>query len=119
MDVKKLENTKVKAGDIFYESWGYDQTNIDFCVVEQVSPTGKTVLCKMMSQKTVPREGFAPMSEHVIPDKPYGPLFRLHVRTRSNGDTSLVGKYPYARGDTRPGYFTKWDGKPLYQSDYA
>jgi len=110
----------VRKGDIFYESWGYDQTNIDFCIVEQLSPTGKTVLCRMMSQKLVETtDKLAPMAEYVMPDKPFGELFRLHVRTRFNGDPSLVGKYPYCKGDTRPGYFSKWEGKPLYQSHYA
>jgi hypothetical protein len=107
----------VRKGDIFYESWGYDQTNIDFCVVEQVSPTGKTVLCRMMSQRIVKTEAF--MAEHVVPDKSYGELFRLHVRSRSNGDPSLVGTYPFCQGGTRSGYFSKWEGKPLYQSHYA
>jgi len=106
----------IKPGDIFYESWGYDQTNIDFCVVEQVSPTGKTVLCRMMSQRIVKTEEY--MAEYVMPDKANGEVFRLHVR-EYNGEPRLVGKYPYAREDTRPGYFFKWDGKPLYQSHYA
>jgi hypothetical protein len=107
----------IKSGDIFYESWGYDQTNIDFCVVEQVSPTGKTVLCRMMSQRIVKTEAF--MAEYVVPDKANGEVFRLHIRKSANGEPRLVGKYPYCRGDTRPGYFSKWDGKPLYQSHYA
>ncbi len=33
----------IKKGDIFYTSWGYDQTNYDYIVVMEVSPTGKTV----------------------------------------------------------------------------
>lgn len=33
----------VKVGDIFYTSWGYDQTNVDWFQVVDVSATGKTV----------------------------------------------------------------------------
>lgn len=111
---------KISVGDIFYESWGYDQTNIDFCKVVEISPSGKTVLCIMMSQKIVKTEGYAPMAEEVVPDKvfPKDGTFRLHVRSRSNGEVSLVGQYPYCSGDRRMGYFTRWKGKPLYQSHY-
>ena len=105
----------VQIGDIFYESWGYDQTNIDFLKVVAVTPTGKTAICKMMSQKIIPHgEGYAPMSEHVVPDKEYGDTFRLRVK----GD-SLVGTYPFCERGKRLGYFSKWDGNPLYQSHYA
>lgn len=34
---------KVQVGDVFVNSWGYDQTNIDFYVVTSVSKSGKTV----------------------------------------------------------------------------
>ena len=114
-------NEKVKKGDIFYESWGYDQTNIDFCKVVEISPTGKTVKCQMMSQKIVRTEGYAPMAEEVVPDEVYPKdgTFRLYIRTRNNGEVSLVGQYPYCRSDTQMGYFTRWEGRPLYQSHYA
>ena len=55
--ITKLEhqNDKVKPGDIFYTSWGYDQTNSDFYKVVEVSKTGKTcqvigIQKQMMSQ---------------------------------------------------------------------
>lgn len=32
----------VKVGDIFYRSWGYDQTNVNFYQVVELSPSGKT-----------------------------------------------------------------------------
>lgn len=32
----------VKPGDVFYSSWGYDQTNVDYYAVSRVSSTGKT-----------------------------------------------------------------------------
>jgi hypothetical protein len=32
----------VKVGDVFYSSWGYDQTNVNFFAVVAVSKTGKT-----------------------------------------------------------------------------
>jgi hypothetical protein len=36
------ETKTVKVGTVFYSSWGYDQTNVDFAVVTAVSRSGKT-----------------------------------------------------------------------------
>ncbi len=33
----------VQLGDFFRESWGYDQTNVDFYQVVRISASGKTV----------------------------------------------------------------------------
>ena len=35
-----MSNKNVKIGDIFYSSWGYDQTNIDYYMVTKI--IGKT-----------------------------------------------------------------------------
>lgn len=36
------ETAAVKVGDVFYSSWGYDQTNVNFFAVVALSKTGKT-----------------------------------------------------------------------------
>jgi hypothetical protein len=76
---------------VFYESWGYDQTNIDFCEIVEVSPTKKTVLCRMIGKKEVSED-----SSHVAPNPEYqGPtLFRLKV-SQYNGEVTLRGSYPF------------------------
>ena len=33
----------IKVGDIFYTSWGYDQTNVDYYEVVGLTPSGKSV----------------------------------------------------------------------------
>jgi hypothetical protein len=38
----EMSERKVKVGDVFYASWGYDQTNVNFFAVVAVSKTGKT-----------------------------------------------------------------------------
>lgn len=59
-------NIIVKVGDIFCDSWGYDQTNIDFYQVVKVS--GKSAHIKRIKSKHVAgSEGF--MSCRVVPDK--------------------------------------------------
>lgn len=53
-----------KAGDILYQSWGYDQTNIDFFEIIEVLP--KSVRIRPIGQNTVPgSNGF--MCENVTP----------------------------------------------------
>jgi hypothetical protein len=49
--------TAVKAGDIFYTSWGYDQTNVDFYLAIEVSKTGKTVKLRQIQAMNVADEG--------------------------------------------------------------
>jgi hypothetical protein len=99
-------SSSAKVGDIFYDSWGYDQTNIDYIMVVGVSPSGKTAITKQLGEKVV-RQGS--LEEDVVPSGvTFGDAYRLHVR----GD-SLVGSV-----DGRKGYFYRWDGKPKNQSHY-
>lgn len=104
----------MQAGEVFYDAWGYDQTNYDFVKVEKVSPTGKSVLCRMMGQKVLSQEI---MAEWIVPSQPFGELFRLRVRGY-NGEDRLVGSYPFCNGSKRSGYFFKWEGKPVLQTHY-
>ena len=43
----------VKVGDVFVESWGYEQTNIDFYEVVEVTPSGKSVRLREIAAKAV------------------------------------------------------------------
>jgi hypothetical protein len=111
----------VKVGDIFYESWGYDQTNIDFCQVVEVSKTSKTAKCRMMTQEVDHAAGW--LCEYVKPGHAFGVTFRLRVK----GTDDLRGSYPFCQRETdtfedtnkRLGYFSRYKGDPLYQSHYA
>lgn len=98
------------VGKVFYESWGYDQTNIDFAVVCATTPTGKTAICRMMGKRTV-------TFETVEPTEPYGETFRLRVKETLHGkEPMLAGTYPFVQGSGRRGYFWLWDGKPVYET---
>ena len=103
----------VKVGDIFYDSWGYDQTNIDFVKVIRVSSSGKTVICRMMSKDRI-------NESTVRPDKEWGVEFRLHVRQRQNQEPYLRGKYPFVQSLAlvhfrEDGYFWKYT-HPVYET---
>lgn len=86
--------TQIRKGDYFYTSWGYDQTNIDYCVVVDISPTGKTVLCRMVNPINVGSQG---VEDILMPGTAYGASFKMRVR--ANGH--LRGSYPYCQGNKR------------------
>lgn len=104
----------IQVGDIYYASWGYEQTNIDWIVIKSVSPTGKTVTAKMTKSRTGENLG---SHDRVFPTKStYGDEFRLQVRENGSGENmsySLVGSYPFLDGkvqsSTRMGYFHKYN----------
>ena len=93
-EAKLVQHIDIKVGQIFYESWGYDQTQNDFCEIVEVSPTKKTVLCRMIGKKTATVD--APTYSTVEPNKDYlGPtLFRLKV-AQYDGGATLRGSYPF------------------------
>lgn len=109
--METVQVREVRKGDILVELWGYEQTNVDFLQVEEISPTGKSALCRMMSEREVGERQF--LAEYVVPGTPNGEVFRMRVR----GDT-LVGSYPFCRGSKRLGYFSKWEGRPILQTHY-
>ena len=67
--IKKLENKddSVKVGDLFYSSWGYDQTNVEFFKVVGLTKSGKSAKIRQIGSKTKEgSEGY--MSDSAIPD---------------------------------------------------
>jgi len=102
------QNELAKVGDIFYNSWGYDQTNIDWYQVVQVSPTGKTVKVRPIAGK-MKETGF--MSGETVPIKGKftGPAQQRKIYSYS-GRVYLTSKY---------GATPMWDGKPKHASWYA
>lgn len=99
-DLSEMDIELIRKGDLFYNSWGYDQTNIDFIIITEVSDTGKTVKARRTRAKTVDSTGFYDSLKPVI--EPYGDEFRLSVRYW-NGEPTLKGKYPYSDGDMSRG----------------
>jgi len=111
-----LENKNVKAsdyyqiGDIIVNSWGYDQTNVDFYQV--VAMTTKTIKIKEICDKMVEDSGYGNgMACHTRPIKDAfvqdGDEYKLIVK--KDGDLSQVRSY----------YFSKWNGRDMYKSWYA
>lgn len=111
---KELDaNEYYNIGDIIVNSWGYEQTNIEFYKVTRI--TKRTIYVREIPKKEAENEWRGAMCSHVIPE----PEFFLKdsqefpLRVNAMGDnTSLSNGKSYM-------YFHKWDGRPKYCSWYA
>ena len=97
----KLSNASVKIGDIFYDSWGYDQTNIDFYQV--VGLRGKSSVELRAIHSLHEPDGY--MSEKVRPDVGNFKLGKGYkTRLIDSNEESIVRRVrEYAPGDVWAG----------------
>ena len=97
------------VGDIVCNSWGYEQTNVDFAQV--VSMTAKTITVRPIAQKTVEGSiGNSGMSERVLGVKDCF-LNKVDFRLTVRPEGRLSGGASYD-------YWSKWDGRSKYSSSY-
>jgi hypothetical protein len=116
--IKKMVD--IKRGDLFYTSWGYDQTNYDFVVVKKLSPTKKTAICQMAKY-----EGLGSCGQSNIQrpkPKGFGEIFRMKVELPTSKEwvkeVQLRGSYPYVQGSRRRDTFWKHKkGGVYYETD--
>jgi len=115
-EAKKVErrqaNKEVKAsdfyeiGDIVYNSWGYEQTNIEFYQVIAVLP--KKIRIQEIRQTLT--EATGAMSGSVIANKnDFLNVEPFDLIVRPKGELASPKSFYY---------FKKWDGKPKYKSWY-
>ena len=130
----------VEIGTIFYASWGYDQTNIEFYKV--IRKTATMVELRAIGQIYV--ESASSMSEYVMPD-PENELFKSDYMTRAEaqekgykiiketeGSESVCAEYPeitkhkvnfkYGQASVKFAsykYASIFDGRPKLQSHWA
>ena len=109
----------VKVGDIFYTSWGYDQTNTEFYIVTKVAG-GSVVTVEIES--TEERQGGMPYDMHgkVVPHPSKKPVQgavpkRSVVRIDYKGEPTI--KVQDRMGSVHGAY--PWDGKPKHVTHYA
>lgn len=102
-----------QVGDILYNSWGYDQTNIDWYEVTAVR--GKQIVIREIAGKVADAPGYSPMSgmtvpcpgQYVGPEITKRPTGYLH-----NGVWNESVSFDHGCG-------SRWDGKPKYCSWYG
>lgn len=95
----------VKVGDIYYCSWGYDQTNIDFYKVVDVR--GSRIDLKELTTDFV-SFGQGGYEDEVTAGDSFASDKIYTVSARADGTLTGLSSFEY---------LTKWDGKPLGQTN--
>ena len=116
------ESDAVRAGDLYYTSWGYDQTNYDYIGVVAVSTTGKTAKCRRAHSKHMGASGQCNIQKPV--PELFGDVFTMRIK-RGNSIYSkgayLKGSYPYCcsgTGSKRLDIFNRVeDGQVFHETD--
>jgi hypothetical protein len=104
---------RIKVGDIFMYSWGYDQTNIDF--FKGIKTTEKTVTVQQIEAESVKGEdGF--MTDECVPKRDVFKGRSKPVRKTMYPATDKQGGY-CLHFDYGTGYL--WDDKPQRRSWYG
>lgn len=105
-DERKAWEHGIQVGDLFYSSWGYDQTNVDFYQATAVS--GKAIVLREVENKVISHSSG---SEKVVavPNKFIGDAMKkIPSMGHDNEPLIRLNSFSSAR---------KWDGKPQYQTD--
>jgi|GEM_PF-909000 hypothetical protein len=100
---KRKFSTDLFMGDILYTSWGYDQTNVDWYeVVEVTGP--QSVIIREIGATT--RRTDSAGNDYMMPTPGdyIGPEMKKRV---SPGNSIKITSFAYAH---------KWDGKPKYET---
>jgi len=106
---RKAFKPDVKVGDIYYTSWGYDQTNINFYQVVDVKGE-TTAVFREIAQDIVEGSDYSHgMACKVIAAK--------DEFLSDNTITRRIGQYGARINSVASA--RKWDGKPEYKSWYA
>ena len=112
-------NHDLKRGDIFVTSWGYDQTNYDYIVILEVSPSRKTAKCQRTS--SIHWESHRTTNEQEPIFSPYGDIFTMRIKEDGK---YLVGSYPFCHngkfegGGGRLGHFSRHiEGNTYHETD--
>ncbi|EJC3740827.1 MULTISPECIES: hypothetical protein [Enterococcus] len=109
-------NTPYKVGDIFYSSWGYEQTNVTFWQI--IKLTEKTAWFRPIKKQTV--KNYTSMSGETMPipnefiDYPLARTKDSIVRKRINPALYPNELYGNRSWDT----FYRYDNQPVYESSY-
>lgn len=118
----EMKAAEIKVGDIFYTSWGYDQTNYDYIIITAISATGKTATCKRVTHEHLG----STINCNIQKPTPsvFGDEFKMRVQSRSWSEGPFLrGSYPYCcDGKRETGMrldtFWRWDGeKTFYETD--
>lgn len=101
------KTTTFAVGDILDGSWGYDQTNVEFWQVVDVTPSGKSVKIRPVAQ-FFSRQGGA-SGDTVYPAKD---------QFTGEAETRMVTRYGYVKANEFCS-LSKWSGAGRHQTAYG
>lgn len=111
-------NQSIEIGAIFYCSWGYDQTNIDYYQVVK-KKGNKTILVKKIQQKVIENDSYRSLSCKVIADVgnfANDDEISVRLHQHRHDTATLIGRFYPSKGS---GYFHNLypdNGQPKTQS---
>jgi hypothetical protein len=121
-----MATATARIGDVFVRSWGYDQTNVDYYELVEVSRTGKTGKARKLKTVAVEQLGqsdrvtAATGPDRFATDPGCARCSNRHQGERGWDGHAFTDLYTWqARHDrvtTGYGHAWRWDGQPDYQT---
>jgi hypothetical protein len=102
-------------GDIIVNTWGYDQTNVEFYQVTQLKK--KQIVVREIAQKYTERDGYSSMSSFTMPLK--DEFIETAKEITLTCRACEYDPYYYIASSESYYYFHKWQGREQYVSWYA
>jgi hypothetical protein len=100
-----------KVDDIIYNSWGFDQTNIEFYKIIEIK--NKSIICRQLKSIIVEMYDHGMAAEIIAADEFYNnELITLKTKIDLNNTTHIIPNEKFYS-------FYKWNGQQLYRSWYA
>lgn len=103
---KLTSDHDIKVGDIFYTSWGYDQTNSEFYKVVEVK--GSRIYLRELKSEIQSNDGAG--SDAIVPSEEFEDDKIHTVSARANGTVTNLDGVSFLS-------LSKWSGKPVYVTD--
>jgi len=103
------DNRLIKEGDVFYSSWGYEQTNIDFYRVVKKVGKASVILCAL--ENKLVEEKSNETQDAVVPY-----LVNTERQWKARVKYYKEDKEPRIKISSYSNAYP-WNGKPLYQTN--
>lgn len=107
---RKAFRTEWKVGTVLSGSWGYEQTNVEFWQVVELSPSGKTAKIRELVQDGLEGE------YHYMTGKSV-PALNVFTGRERTVRVQTDGRHSHCHVDSC--YLSEWDGRPKHWTAYA
>jgi len=101
-------NANPQVGDLFYDSWGYNQTQVDFYEVVGLTPSGKSVRVQSIRHENLSDPRGPNVQVKPLKGTTYGPVETKRLKDVSWGSEV---KYAFRVNSYSNAYKGDWDGQ--------